>query len=125
MYSGWFWAGVDTFTLCVHTLVRAVHESLGGEPGGRGKVPEPLVTYVRARVTPGGRLRGRAKLAITAVSPPAGLVLTEYLQEVCAASELRCRELLGGTTDAFSLAGDIRIGWRERWLGRSATEPYA
>jgi hypothetical protein len=109
----------------VHTLVRAVHESLGGEPGGRGRIPEPLVTYVRARVTPGGRLRGRAKLAIASVSPPAGLVLTEYLQELCVASELRCREILGGTTAAFSLAGDIRIGWRERWLGQTVAEPHS
>jgi hypothetical protein len=54
------------------------------------------------------------------------------LDEICSRAEARARELLHQRTAAHGpglgespaigagLSGDVRIGWRERWLGQSS-----
>jgi hypothetical protein len=118
--------------LILETIRIAIEESLE-LVHWNDDVDGPRVDYSRARVIPSGRLRGRAKLSIPIFAPPPPTSIEDYLDDVCSHAEGLCRELLvehlkeigsdltGRPTVAAAL-GDIRVGWRERWLGQSAPD---
>jgi hypothetical protein len=68
------------------------------------------IDYGRSRLLDGARLRGRAKFSIPPIVEPPLKTQAEVLTEVCARAESACKESV--------VEGEIRISWRERWLGR-------
>lgn len=87
--------------------------------------------YARSRVMSGGRIKGRAKMSVDVMTVPPEINVQVFLDSVCRQAETRTRELLrsavarnGGWGDSLShaavLPGDVRLEWRERWLGHVA-----
>lgn len=73
---------------------------------------------------------GRAKLSVPLFAAPAGSSLESYLDQVCTQAETLTRERLvselqGSHADIEPASlGDLRMSWRERWLGRELPEIY-
>ena len=78
------------------------------------------IDYYRARVLPGGRVAGRAKLAVSLVDGPDAAGIPALLSKLCPRVQRESVAHLVGN-DLPLNAIRLRLAWRERWLGHSAT----
>jgi hypothetical protein len=78
------------------------------------------IDYYRVRVLPDGRVKGRAKLTVTLLADPAQARIPTLLSELCPWAQ---REVVATLIrDHIPLrAIQLRLAWRERWLGRAST----
>jgi hypothetical protein len=118
-----------TFQMITRCLLEALTVEV--ETSGGARV-QPQLLYARSRTVGTARLRGRSKIAVETMPVPPELSVQQYLDELCSRVEARARELLirrlsqdvgsGGISPnrAGALLGDVRVGWRERWLGKGS-----
>lgn len=78
------------------------------------------IDYYRVRVRPDGRVKGRAKISVTLLADPAKAQIPALLSELCPWAQ---REVVATLVrDHIPLrAIQLRLAWRERWLGRAST----
>jgi hypothetical protein len=78
------------------------------------------IDYYRVRVLPDGRVRGRAKICVTLAEGVARVRVPEMLSELCPWAQ---REVVATLIrDHVPLRTiQLRLAWRERWLGRVST----
>lgn len=78
------------------------------------------IDYYRVRVLADGRVKGRAKISVTLLAGPAKAQIPDLLSELCPWAQ---REVIGTLVrDHVPLrAIQLRVAWRERWLGRAST----
>jgi hypothetical protein len=83
---------------------------------GEAAVEECHLEYCRARRTPSGRVRGRAKLGLTLRQEDDGT--PDRLEDLCVRAQAHA---LGEMVPTAELL--LRIAWRERWLGNWKVPP--
>lgn len=78
------------------------------------------IDYYRVRVLPDGRVKGRAKIVVALREVPAKTRIPTLLSELCPWAQ---REVIATLIrDHIPLrAIQLRIAWRERWLGRASS----
>lgn len=125
-YSVWVYWEVEATKLSPEELIDACQTALGECVGAiNGSTPVARIDadcdYVRVTSGTNGRARGRAKFAVPHFGGHLNLPAHALLSKVCRSAELRAREILrsGRDKDAGTVSVDLRIVWRERWLGRT------
>jgi hypothetical protein len=84
------------------------------------RVSGARIDYYRVRVLPDGRVKGRAKISVALLADPAKARIPALLSELCPWAQ---REVVATLIrDHIPLrAIQLRLAWRERWLGRAST----
>lgn len=84
------------------------------------QVSQARVDYYRATITPTGRVRGRAKIAISFSEEPHRDDIGNELSKLCSWAQREVVSIL--VRDGLPLRTiRLRIIWRERWLGKANT----
>ena len=84
------------------------------------EVQRCIPSYKRIRMLPSGRIRGRAKLAVSFVLDFSLAEASTVLSDLSEKAELHIR--LGREGKGLPQCA-LRIGWRERWLGGWSSDP--